>query len=430
MNQTSAPAPSFTKRDIWLWALYDFANSIAFVGVMFYFSLWFVSEKGGSDVWMSTAVVLSTILLLFTLPILGHASDRLRCRMPFLAALSILCMLSLLGLGLLMGNVTMLTPFTALPVIALYFCFQYFYQSSFAFYDAYLRDLSSAGLSAEKVSGIGMALGQLGNLVGLLMLMPFGLGKVAFFGLHGKPAAFVVGGILFFLFFLPTWLLLKDTREVLSYESERTALGKTLRGTLRDIRSLHEERGVLPFLIAYYLFADAVLTLSLFATLYLDLVGGLSDVQKNVVVLASVILGILGGWASPLFVRWCGGRRRAVSTFILVWSCFIGLFALARSWQMFALVAMLNGFAFSALFALSRAFYAHLVPANKQAAFFSVYVLFERSASILGPLVWSGVAALFASHGVDKYRFSVGALALIVLLSLLPFQYVPEPEDR
>lgn len=416
------------RKDVWLWALYDFANSIAFVGVMFYFGLWFIAEKGGSDVWMSLAVAFSTVLLLLTLPVLGHYSDRTKRRMPFLSALSILCILSLLGFAMLMNGIETLTPLTALAVIALYSCFQYFYQASFAFYDAYLRDLSGTGFSTEKVSGIGMAMGQVGNLAGLALLMPFALGKVPLFGLSGKPAAFAAGGFFFFLFFLPTWLFLKDTKT--SYDSEHTTLGTTVRASLRDLRELRRYPGAVPYLIAYYLFADAILTLSLFATLYLEVVGELSDMQKNIVVSASVLLGIVGGWMSPLFVRWCGGRKRAVCTFIAVWACFMGLLALAQSWQMFAIVAMLNGFAFSALFALSRAFYSHLIPKEKQATLFSVYVLFERAASILGPLLWSGIAALFASYGADRYRFSMIALALLVLLSLIPFRFVPEVGER
>lgn len=48
---------------------------------------------------------------------------------------------------------------------------------------------------------------------------------------------------------------------------------------------------------------------------------------------------------------------------------------------------------------------------------------------IIGPLLWSATAMLFSSYGPDKYRFSVGALAVIILLSLLPLLYVPDVRD-
>ncbi len=420
----------FSTKDIWLWSLYDFANSIAFIGVTFYFGLWFVRTMGGSDAWMSSAIALSTLLLLFVLPVLGHVSDRRGRRMPFLSGMTCLCILSLFGMGILMEGVTALTFAATLGIITLYFCFQFFYQGSFAFYDAYLRDLSGSGVSVEKVSGMGMTLGQLGNLVGLALLMPFGLGKISLPMLHGTPAVFIVGGLCFLIFFLPTWIFLKEKATVSPSSPGTVVFGKTLRATLQDFSQIRRHRGVLPFLIAYYLFADALLTLSLFATVYLDVVGDLTDVQKNVAIMGAVLAGVIGGWTSPLFVRWCGGRKRALNTFIVFWGILVGIFAMARSWPVLALVIILNGFVFSVLFALSRAFYALLIPREKQAAFFSVYVLFERTSSILGPLLWSATAALFQAFGDDRYRFSVGILAFVIFLSLLPLQYVPEVRDE
>ncbi len=416
------------KRDIWLWALYDFANSMAFAGVMFYFSLWFVVDMGGSDLWISVAVALVTILLLLTLPLLGHLSDRMRRRMPFLAAISFFCMFSLLLLGVFGNTVESLTLPSSAIIIVLYFCFQYFYQASFAFYDAYLQDLRRTGIAVEKISGIGMAMGQLGNLLGLVLLMPFALGKVPVPALSGKPAAFIVAAVLFLLFFLPTLFLLKDTRIVSSYQSERSALGKPIRQTFSDLRRLHRYPGVLPYLISYYLFADALLTLTIFATLYLEVVGGLTDLQKNVAVFAAVLFGIVGACMSSQLVRLLGGLKKTIMLFVVMWGFCLILFGIGRSPLVFMIIAILNGFTFSVLFALSRAFYALLIPKEKQAELFGVYVLFERAASILGPIVWSGTAFLFSSYGPDKYRFSVFALALLVFVSVIPLRFVREPK--
>lgn len=77
------------KKDFILWLLYDFANSLAFVSLGFYFSLYFVSDHGMPDYWLSIAVVLSTILLLLVLPYLGRLSDKLKRRMPFLIQFSL-----------------------------------------------------------------------------------------------------------------------------------------------------------------------------------------------------------------------------------------------------------------------------------------------------------------------------------------------------
>ena len=88
------------------------------------------------------------------------------------------------------------------------------------------------------------------------------------------------------------------------------------------------------------------------------------------------------------------------------------------------ILIIVNGFAFGALFSLARAFYATLVPEEQQAEMFSIYALFEHTASILGPLLWSATAFLFSSFGDDRYRFSVASLALLLIVSVVVFQRV------
>jgi len=419
---------SVSKKDIWLWALYDFANSIAYVGFVFYFGLWFVAEMGGSDLWISGAVAISTVVLLFTLPIFGHLSDRTHRRMPFLLVLSLLCMAAMVGLGLVAGSVDVLTFSSAAIVMAMYFCVQYFYQSSFAFYHSFLQDLSASGVSVEKISGFGLAMGQLGNIFGLAIFLPIALGKVSIFGMSEKPAIFAVAGLLFFLFSLPTWCFLKDRYDVPSTRSESTSLGSSLKEVLRSLRNIRQYPGVLPYLISYYLFADAILTLGLFGFLYLEIVGGLDDTAKSIAGSVSVLATMLGALMSPVCVRlFHGNSKRVIFTFLILWSILLVLLAIAQTGMFFMAILVANGFVFGVIFALSRAFYSRLIPRDKQAELFSIYVLFERAASILGPLVWSGVAFAFSSYGPDRYRFSVFALAIIVALSLIPLRYVPEP---
>lgn len=92
------------------------------------------------------------------------------------------------------------------------------------------------------------------------------------------------------------------------------------------------------------------------------------------------------------------------------------------------IIASLNGIAYGALFALSRAFYSDLAPADRQGEFFGVYVLFERFASMIGPLLWSLVAITFSFLGPDKYRVSVFSLGILVAISYLILRKVPEPK--
>ncbi|NOS67671.1 MAG: MFS transporter [Candidatus Peribacteraceae bacterium] len=411
------------RTRILLWALYDFANSLAFANVSFYFGLWFISQHGASDAWMSASVAVVTIMLLGFLPFLGRLSDGVRLRMPFLIACTLLTIITLLALGFFMHGVTTLTTGATVAVFVLYSFFHLFYMSNFAFYDAFIRDLSSRGTSPEKISAFGMGFGQLGNITGLIILLPIAQGTVSPLGFGGIPAVFIAAAVLFFLFSLPTLLFLRDS----SRQQSIIPLTRTWGDALRIVRRVREYPGVLPFLLTYCLFADALLTLQLFTSFYLKTVGKLNDTQNTITVIIVIISGVVGSFASPFIVRFLGSTKRAITASIALWMVVLGAFAFAQEPRLMMGLIILNGFAFGTLFSLSRAFYATLVPENAQAEMFSIYSLFERTASIIGPLLWSATAVAFSSFGDDKYRFSVFSLALLIGVSLVIFQFVREP---
>lgn len=405
-----------SKKKIFLWSLYDFANSLAFANVAVYFSLWFVSDHRFSDSWISAIVAVVTVLLLFTLPVLGAISDARQRRMPFLIFLTIGSVTTLTLLGLIAIRTNEFSSLTLFAVVGLYFLFQYFYQASLSFYDAFLQDLST-GHSREKVSGIGMASGQLGNIVGLLILLPLANGTMQLWGLSGRSSVFIFAAVLFFIFSLPTLLWLKDTPKPALPHPEHKYFKETYQNLLR----IRKYPGVLNYLITYYFFADAILTLQLFASLYLQEVGHLSDTQKVLATLAALIFAVVGSLISHRITKMFHGTKRTIKIFLLLWAFFLGLLALTTNQDAFIGLIVLNGFAFGVLFTLSRAYYSELAPKDRQGEFFGIYALFERAASVLGPIVWSVTAAIFASYGPDRYRFSVLSLAIIVLISFFTF---------
>jgi len=410
------------KKRIWLWALYDFANSLAFANVSFYFALWLVGDKHVSPVWVSIPAALSTLVLLATLPFLGSLSDRLGRRMPFLTIFSILAILCLLILGLLSARATGLL--TIAIIVVLYFFFLYCYQAALAFYDAMLQSLSSEK-SKEQISGFGMAAGQMGNMLGIMVALPFVSGGITVRGISGRPVSFILGALLFLLFSIPTFLFLKDNAPKISAHGHpRGAPLNFFAHTWQTLKNIKSNRPAFNYLIIYYLFSDALLTLQLFMTLYLEVVGGLNDKLKTIVGAVGLLAAVLGSLASGSMGAFWGSTRKAILFFIGTWAMFLGILALATSAKTFVVIGALNGFSFGALYSLSRAYYSSLAPKEKQAEFFGVYTLFERFASVLGPLVWSVVLLTFAPFGeIQKYRFAMLSLAVLVAISFLMFLF-------
>src|SRR3989338_439317 len=152
------------KKDIGLWVLYDFSNSLGNMALSFYFTLWLVADLGASSMWVSAPVALSTLALFFTLPAFGTLSDRIGKRMPFLRLSTLFAIGMLCAIGITAVRAHTLTVSTTAFIALIYFLYQYFYQAGLAFYNALLPDVA-AGRPREKISGWGTAAGQFGNML-------------------------------------------------------------------------------------------------------------------------------------------------------------------------------------------------------------------------------------------------------------------------
>lgn len=253
---------SKSKKDIWLWAFYDFGNSLGFINVSFYFALWFVADKKAPDFWISIAVALATVLMLFTTPVFGKMSDKMGKRMPFLKVFTFTAIFTLFILGLIVIKTDVFKYSTALAIIILYFFFNYFYQSSLTFYHSLLQNFTKEK-SAESISGFGYGFGQLGNVIGLLIIFPLAQGSFSLFGASGREATFLGAAVLFLIFTLPTLFFLKDKKPPEGI-IEKATVHTSLKGVWKDIKSIRQYPGVLPYLVTYYFFADAILNSSAF----------------------------------------------------------------------------------------------------------------------------------------------------------------------
>lgn len=388
----------------WQWGLYDFANSLANVVVSFYFALWFIENVGGADYWVSIVVVLATVLLLWALPVFGAYVDRTGKHVKILTICTLCSIVTLGLLGAVTMNVITLTPISLVLTLTLYGTFQFFYQTSAGIYNSLVRFVAqSSDQDLVHVSGIGMAMGQIGNVVGLIAALPI---ATAF----GRPATFLVGAFLFLIFAMPSLFYLRKLTVVTSETLARTSI-------LATWKKLQKQPNVLRYLVGYYFFADAVLTLQLFLSVYLTIVGGLSDGMKTALLASTLLVAAIGALCAKKISK-RSSIQRAIEISIMAWVILLVAFALINIPSLFILVTLLNGFAFGVLFSLSQAFYSSIIPADEQAEHFSFYTIFERASSLLGPLLWSAVLLIFADYGNWRYRIAMLSLAGLVGSSL------------
>ena len=139
-----------TKRNIFLWTLYDFANSIVFIVFFLYFAQWIVIDMGVSDIRFNLAFTLSALLLLLTVPLTGVFLDKHWRRITGIryATIGTAFFYSACALASVFGYATMaLIFFTAALFV---------YLLSFTFYTPLLHDIAPEELRG-RVSGFGIA---------------------------------------------------------------------------------------------------------------------------------------------------------------------------------------------------------------------------------------------------------------------------------
>jgi len=397
-----------------LWYLYDFANSFASIVVFFYFPLLFIA-KGGFELWMWVSSSISTLVLILILPGIGRYIDTIGKRMPFLLWGSISMSVILVVLGYMFwisGEFSMIQKIT---VISLYGLFFLLYNGSVSIYTSLLRSVS-LDEHAVATSGKGMALGQLWNVIGLAAMGPIISSGAIILWLSGKPVAFLLGAIASLVFAIPFFL-------------------QGTNGTVLDVtelqvrpslyKKIYKEKHIFYFLIGMMLVSDAILTFQIYVTSFLKKTYFMDDQMAVYAGIVGLFFCLVGWLISPWVVKKLKSTFRTLMFAALFYSICFWILSIIPPIQSLALVTMaVSGVFYGLVFALWRVVYAQMTPKDEQTSYFSIYALFERTASIIWPLLWTVTFLTFSVFwGVVAYRASIFILGIISLTGFFVLKY-------
>ena len=408
-------APGVRPREVWAWAMYDFANSgFTTVVITAIFNAYFVAVVAGNAVWAtfawSAALSVSYALILATAPLLGAYADARGAKKPLLAAATLGCVAGTAGLALAGPHDLVLTM--ALLVLA-NFCFG----SGENLIAAFLPELAR-GRSLGRLSGWGWGLGYLGGIATLGACLAYvtwaqGRGHTAE---QFVPVTLLITAAVFALAALPTFLLLRERAVPTAplpgcglVGLALARLGETLRHTAR-----YPDMGRLLVCVVFYQAGiQAVITL---AAIYAQQALGFATRDTLVLIIVVNISAAVGAVAlGHLQDRL--GHVRAIAFTLLGW---IGVTLLAWSATApgrFWLAANLAGLCMGSSQAAGRALIGYFSPAARRAEFFGLWGLAVKLASILGPLTYGAVN--WASGGDHRLAILITGLYFVVGLLVL-----------
>lgn len=416
------PKRDINKKNILLWTLYDFANSIVFITFFLYFSQWLVIDKGVSDLWYNMIFTIGSVLLLFTAPVFGSIADKTFRQQRYFNLITVFTFIFFLGS-------TFIAIFFSQKYIlaALFFLIaNYFYQFSFVFYNAFLHYIAPSE-KWGRISGVGQAGNWFGQIVGLLITLPFASGAVYLIGEAGRAQTFLPSVILFFILALPMLLFFKLPKKENS--NIKINLKYEYKNQWKQFKELIKNPNMKLFLLSYFFFNDAIITASNNFPIYLQNVWGVSDDAKSLILVGILITSVIGalcsGWVSDKI-----GIKKTLLIIIGGWTILFPVLGLVQNLSIFIICTTLMGFLFGSIWTVTRAAMTALTPKKKLNFGFSFYTLGERVSTLIGPLSWGLITSLLINLGPTRYRIAAISMAIFTAIGFYLMKKVKIKENK
>ena len=432
------------RKAVWGWALYDWANSAFATTVMAgFFPIFFKQYWSyGTDINVSTAQLgfgnsIASILVAVMAPLLGAIADRVSARKKFLIVFAYLGVLATAALFLVQKGAWQWAIFVYIMGII-------GFSGANVFYDALLPSVADEK-EIDFTSSFGFALGYLGGgllfLINVLMtLKPHWFGfpdaGVAVRYAFLSVALWWGGFSLFTVFWVPEVKTASRQRET---GLVLTNGFKQLSKTFKKLRHL---KMVFLFLLAYWLYIDGVDTIIRMAVDY-----GLSlGFHSNDLILALLLVQFVGFPAALIFGKlgqaW--GVRRSIFLAIGIYMLITIWGIMISSRQEFYILAIMIGLVQGGIQALSRSYYARLIPKAQAAEFYGFYNMLGKFATIIGPALMGLVGLVVRNAlmpeaptpeqitevGQMASRWGIGSLLILFFLGAVFLKFVDEEKGK
>ncbi|MGI8510263.1 MAG: MFS transporter [Gemmatimonadaceae bacterium] len=461
---TEPDIPTVTElapaRERWSWAGYDFANTVFSMNVAtLYFAVWLVADLGASNTAVAVGNGIASALVMISIPVLGAVSDVTRRRKPWVVGFTIAAVLATIAIGIIGQHVIPIvgdsvitrTPAPAHyhigagPLIAITAAFvvaNYAYQGALPFYNAMMPELAPKS-QWGRLSGMGAALGYIGSIAGVLMITPFFNGALPVFGpvrasvlrtlrmvfpftQHGgRVSTFVPTAILYLLFSIPLFVFCRD--HFPAKERRAVPWREAFREVARTLQEARKYPGTLRFIIASFVYQDAMGTIISYMALYAVVAIGFKRGAETTLFVALTVPAVIGSWVwGHLADR--VGPKKTLLVVLAGWIVLLIAMILAPSRNAFWVIGALIGFIYGGVNVAERPMLLRLIPEKEAGRFFGLMVLSARAAAIFGPLVWGiAVDGLTPSFGTGfAYRAAVGTVAVAMVIAFIILRGVPD----
>ena len=386
------------KKSLFSWLLFDLANTVyAFIIPGLYFSVWLVSEKGWTDQQLGLATSTAMVIVAILGPWIGRKSDSSQGKKRILLLMTLICIISTFLLG----------TFSVETSVLLFIFSLIGFNLGSVVYDALLVSVSNEE-NRGKISGLGVAFGYTGSLIG------FGVATLLQNMGYSYIEIFNSVAILFLLFSLPAFFFIEE--KITTDKKIKINILNSLSIVINSWKHSRQYKGLTRFLVGRFFYADAINTLiSGLLAVYLVEEVGLTPADSQSILALAIVVSIIGGYifgkAADLY-----GPRKLILISITCWMISLSLAIIATEFNQLWLIyvtGVLGGFNIGGIFAVDRVFMTRLSPEKHLGEFYGLYSTVGRFATILGPILWG---LIVNSLGLGR-NVAMGSLILLLAIS-------------
>ncbi|WP_293008595.1 MFS transporter [Nitrosomonas sp.] len=385
-----------TRRELFAWCMYDFANSgYTTVILTAIFNAYFVGViaaehgSGNATLLWSMTMAAANVLVLLSAPVVGAIADCSGAKKRFLTVTTVGCVL-FTALLYFVG------PGDIALAVILVILATFMFASGENLIAAFLPEISTPE-TMGRLSGYGWALGYFGGLLTLALCLIY----VTYAEQQGLEAAQYVPvtnlivAALFGVAALPTLLWLRERVDVSeSFDSKHLIRAgfSRLGDTLRQAR-LHID--LFRFLLSLTVYYAGIYIVIVLAAVYAQEVMGFKTQDTIVLIMVVNVTAAIGAFLFGHLQDRIGSSR-CIAITLLIWIAAIVCAYWATDEWLFWVAANLIGTALGGAQSAGRALVGQFTPIGRQGEFFGLWGLATKLSAIIGPLTYGGMVYLFA----------------------------------
>ncbi|MCA1055635.1 MFS transporter [Rossellomorea aquimaris] len=411
----------FTKEES-SWIFYDWANSAYSIIISTaVFPLFYKAaatnagiSPSDSTAYLGYTVAIATFILAMLSPILGTIADYQGYKKKFFTFF--------FALGVTFTAFLAFVPSDQwLLLLVFYTVAAIGSAGSNVFYDAFLTDVTTEE-RMNKVSARGFGFGYIGStipfIISIAIIMLAQSGTLPFSTTIASKIAFLITAIWWGVFSIP---LIKNVHQRYFIERDQSPIANSFKRLGKTMKEIRRYRALFLFLLAYFFYIDGVGTIITMSTAYGTDLGITATNLLIILFVTQVVAGPFAILYGRLSERFTGKKMLYVGIVVYIIVCIYAYFL--ETTMDFWILAMLVASSQGGIQALSRAYFAKLIPKKNANEFFGFYNIFGKFASILGPLL-VGVTAQVTGDSSS----GVFSLVILFIIGIVILAFVPEPK--